>query len=133
MPLIKKIITSNKQRFVSLVNFDCQYAHRQSLNRHWLVSFAASDSASTLFVNFWLGREGIKDVERGCGRCDFSREAIIFIISIKGRWLIKGRQLFEEVRYAIFPETILLRMHINVQLTEALEISEALDSISKAC
>ena len=41
----------------------------------------------------------------------------------------QGRRLFEEVRYAIFLETILLRMHINVQLTKALEI---LDSISKA-
>ena len=44
----------------------------------------------------------------------------------------RGRRLFEEVRTAIFLETILLRMHINVQLTKALEIPEALDSISKA-
>ena len=51
---------------------------------------------------------------------------------IWGRWLIKDGDYFEEVRYAIFLETILLRMHINVQLTKALEIPEALDSISKA-
>ena len=53
-------------------------------------------------------------------------------VIIRGRRLIEGRQLFEEIRYAISSETILLRMHINVQLTKVLEISEALDSISKA-
>ena len=61
----KKIITSNKQQFGSLVNFNCQYAHCQSLNRHWLVSFAASDSASTLFTSQFLTWQGGDQRKRG--------------------------------------------------------------------
>ena len=36
---------------------------------------------------------------KGRGRGDYSREAIILSICIKGRRLIEGRLLFEEIRY----------------------------------
>ena len=64
----------------------------QSLNRHWSVLLDQ--------IQLQLDREGIKereDGERGGGG-DYSREAIILNISIKGGRLFEGRLLLEEIR-----------------------------------
>ena len=66
----------------------------QSLNRHWSVLLDQ--------IQLQLDREGIKereDGERGGGGGgDYSREAIILNISIKGGRLFEGRLLLEEIR-----------------------------------
>ena len=66
----------------------------QSLNRHWSVLLDQ--------IQLQLDREGIKereDGERGGGGGgDYSREAIILNISIKGGRLLEGRLLLEEIR-----------------------------------
>ena len=45
-----------------------------------------------------LDREGIKEREDGERGGDYSKEAIISNISIKGGRLFEGRLLFEEIR-----------------------------------
>ena len=65
----------------------------QSLNRHWSVLLDQ--------IQLQLDREGIKereDGERGGGGGDYSREAIILNISIKGGRLFEGRLLLEKIR-----------------------------------
>ena len=66
----------------------------QSLNRHWSVLLDQ--------IQLQLDREGIKereDGERGGGGGgDYSREATILNISIKGGRLFEGRLLLEEIR-----------------------------------
>ena len=65
----------------------------QSLNRHWSVLLDQ--------IQLQLDREGIKereDGERGGRGGDYSREAIILNISIKGGRLFEGRLLLEEIR-----------------------------------
>ena len=65
--------------------------------RAWIVmvSFDEFHSSST-----WRRRDKRKRRWRkGRGRGDYSREAIILSISIKGRRLFEGRLLFEEIRY----------------------------------
>ena len=69
----------------------------QSLNRHWSVLLDQ--------IQLQIDREGIKereDGERGGGveggGGDYSREAIILNISIKGGRLFEGRLLLEEIR-----------------------------------
>ena len=76
----------------------------QSLNRHWSVLLDQ--------IQLQIDREGIKEREdgergggvegggggRGGGGGDYSREAIILNISIKGGRLFEGRLLLEEIR-----------------------------------
>ena len=88
--------------FLSVPNL-IPWLNIQSLNRHWSVLLDQ--------IPLQLDREGIKERENdetggGGWGDDYSRETIISNISIKeggaiirGRWLIEGRLLFEEIRY----------------------------------
>ena len=60
---------------------------------------------------------------------DYSREAIILNISVKGRRLIEGRLLFEEIRYKGFSLPLLLT--INVLLYGVVTTTQARNIYSK--
>ena len=93
IPLNQTIITSNKLNtgLLSVPNSVPGLIFRVKSSK---ISFAGSDSTST-----WQG--GDKRKRRwweGWGGGDYSREATILNISIKGGRLFEGRLLFKEIR-----------------------------------
>ena len=52
-----------------------------------------------MYFNLTEGDKRKRRWREGRGRGNHSREAIISSISVKGRRLIEGRLLFEEIRY----------------------------------
>ena len=79
------MITSNKtehglfkcSKFGSLINFQCQYALYQSLNRHWSVFFC-------IRVHFTFILQEEKRARGVAGVGDYSRETIILNIFVQG-------------------------------------------------
>ena len=105
-PLNQKIITSNtlSMGFLRVPNLVL-----------WLIfrAWSVIDQFCWISLALQLDREGIKgreDGQRGGGRGDYSREAIILSISVKGGGgggVIEGRLLFEEIRYFVFSRIML--------------------------